>query len=449
MATLRIVNGTLVNEGQSLEADIQIRDGRIEAIAADLGGRPADRVIDASGMLILPGMIDAQVHFPEPGREGRGDVGSESSAAVAGGITSFMDMPNRDQATLDNEALRAEHARAGRQSFANWAFYLGAADSNLEAIKAVDGALACGIKVCMGTATGSLPLTDPDVLEAIFAASPLLVATLCDDSEAVAQDYAAYAAQAGHDGQAPFPLALHAGVHAREACLAASRLAVELAHRHGTRLHVSQLSSREELLLFEPGPVERKQISAEVCVHHLFFDDSHYGRQGAILECSPSIKQLGDRLALLAAVNEDRIDSIASGHVPHAAEEKARPFRPAAAGLPLAQHALLTLLEHWHDEVLPLERIVQKTAHAPALRFGIEARGFLREGYHADLVIVDPVTTTAVREQQLLSRCGWSPFEDVRFRSRIRSTIVNGVIVWDNDRLTGERSAMALTFERG
>lgn len=445
MTTLRIVNGTLINEGQRLEADIQIRDGRIDAIAADLGDRPADRVIDASGMLILPGMIDAQVHFREPGMEQKDDLGSESRAAVAGGITSFMDMPNTNPATLDNHALRAKHARARSKSFANWAFYLGASNDNLEAIKTVDRSLACGVKLCMGAATGNMLRTDPNVLDAIFASSELLVATHCEDTFTAEANYA----RLSRDLDGHFPPALHAESRSREACLKSSTLAVELARRHGTRLHVLHLSTAEELALFEPGPIDRKQITAEVCVHHLFFDDSHYARKGALIKCHPAIKQASDRLALLAAVKDDRIDTIATGHAPHTAAEKDRPFLQAPAGLPLIQHGLLTLLEHWHDELLSLERIVQKTAHAPALRFDIKERGFLREGYHADLVIVDPVTSTAVREQNLLSRCAWSPFEDVRFRSRIRSTIVNGVIAWDNDILAGESSAMALEFNRG
>jgi len=445
MATLRIVNGTLINEGQRLEADIQIRDGRIDSIAPDLGGRPADRVIDASGMLILPGMIDDQVHFREPGLEQKGDLASESRAAVAGGITSFMEMPNTDPKTTDNDALRDKHARARSKSFGNWAFYLGATNDNLESIKAVDTSLACGVKIFMGASTGSMLVDDPDVLEAIFASSPLLVATHCEDTPTIEANYQ----RITRDLKGDFPPELHAEIRSREACLKSSTLAVELARRHGTRLHVLHLTTADELALFEPGPIERKQITVEACVHHLFFDSSHYARKGTLIKCNPAIKLPSDRQALLAAVNDDRIDIIATDHAPHTAEEKARPFLQAPAGLPLVQHALLTLLEHWHDGVFTLERIVQKTAHAPALRFGVKERGFLREGYHADLVIVDPHTTTAVREQTLLSRCGWSPFEDVRFRSRIRTTIVNGVIAWENDRLAADSAAMALEFDRG
>lgn len=445
MATLRIVNGTLISDGQQLEADIQIREGRIDAIAPDLGDRPADRVIDASGMLILPGMIDDQVHFREPGLEQKGDLGSESRAAVAGGITSFMDMPNTDPATLDNDALRDKHARARSKSFANWSFYLGASNDNIESIKAVDRSLACGVKVFMGASTGSLLVDDPDALDAIFAASPLLVATHCEDSPTIEANYK----RLTRDLKGDFPPELHAEIRSRDACLKSSTLAVELARRHGTRLHVLHLTTADELALFEPGPIERKQITAEACVHHLFFDASHYPRMGAQIKCNPAIKQPSDRQALLAAVNDDRIDIIATDHAPHTAEEKALPFLQAPAGLPLVQHALLSLLEHWHDGIFTLERIVQKTAHAPALRFGVKERGFLREGYHADLVIVDPLTTTAVREQTLLSRCDWSPFADVRFRSRIRTTIVNGAIAFDNDRLSAASTAMALEFDRG
>ncbi len=444
MATLRIVNGTLVNEGRMWEADIEIRDGRIEAIAPDLGGRPADRVIDASRMLVLPGMIDDQVHFREPGLEHKGDLGSESAAAVAGGITSFMEMPNTDPQTIDNDALRDKHARARAKSLANWSFYLGATNDNLEAIKAVDTTLACGIKVFMGASTGSMLVDDPTVLEAIFASAPLLVATHCEDTPTI---------QANHERitrglTGEFPPELHAEIRSREACLKSSTLAVELARRHGTRLHVLHLTTADELKLFEPGPIEHKQITVEACVHHLFFDAGDYARKGSLIKCNPAIKLTSDREALLAAVNEDRIDIIATDHAPHTAEEKARPFLQAPAGLPLVQHALLTLLEHWHNGTFSLERIVQKVSHAPALRFGVKERGFLREGYWGDIVIIDPNKSTAVRDQTLLSRCGWSPFEDVRFRSRIRATIVNGVIAFENDRLTPESAAQALEFER-
>ncbi len=444
MTILRIVNGTLVNEGRVFEADIEMRDGRIHAIAPDLGGRPADRVIDASRMLVLPGMIDDQVHFREPGFEYKGDLASESRAAVAGGITSFMEMPNTDPLTIDNAALRNKHARARDKSFGNWGFYLGATNDNLEAIKAVDTSLACGIKVFMGASTGSMLVDDPDVLEAIFASAPLLVATHCEDTPTIAANYERLTR--GLEGECPPEL--HAEIHSREACLKSSKLAVELARRHGTRLHVLHLTTADELDLFEPGPIERKQITVEACVHHLFFDASHYARKGALIKCNPAIKLASDRQALLAAVNEDRIDIIATDHAPHTAEEKSRPFLQAPAGLPLVQHALLSLLEHWHDDVFSLERIVQKTAHAPALRFGVRERGFLREGYHADIVIVDPNTTVAVREQKLLSKCGWSPFEDVRFRSRIRATIVNGTVAWENDRLAAASAAMPLEFQR-
>lgn len=444
MAGLLITQGTLVNEGRRFEADVLIDDGRIVAIDGDLSHRRADRVIDASGRLILPGMIDDQVHFREPGFEYKAELASESRAAVAGGITSFMEMPNTDPQTVDDDALRDKHARAARSSVANWGFYLGATNTNVEAIKAVDTSLACAVKCFMGASTGNMLVDDPAALEAIFRATPLVIATHCEDTPTVQANQARF--EAGHpEGLTP---AMHPLIRSREACLLSSTLAVDLARRHGTRLHVLHLTTADELVHFAPGPVEGKQITVEACVHHLYFADDDYERLGNLIKCNPAIKTADDRRALLAAVNEDIIDIIATDHAPHTREEKARPFDRAPAGLPLVQHALLTLLEHWHDGVLPIERIVQKVAHAPATRFDVAQRGFLREGYFADLVIVDPERATDVGAQTNLSKCGWSPFDGTRLRSAIDTTIVNGRVVWDGHRVVATDAAMAMAYDR-
>lgn len=444
MTTLLITQGTIVNEGRRVEADLLIRDGRIEAIDGDLSHHRVDRVIDAAGKLVLPGMIDDQVHFREPGLEYKAELATESRAAVAGGITSFMEMPNTSPMTIDNDALRDKHERAARKSVANWGFYLGATNTNLEAIKAVDHQLACGIKVFMGASTGNMLVDDPEALNAIFAAAPLLVATHCEDSPMIAANQARLTAGLGDD----VPARMHALIRSREACLKSSTLAVELARTHGTRLHVLHLTTADELVLFRPGPIEGKQITVEACAHHLFFDADDYDRLGALIKCNPAIKDPADRKALLAAVNEDIIDVIATDHAPHTAEEKALPFLQAPAGLPLVQHALLSVLEHWKRGVMPLEKLVHKVTHAPAIRFEVAERGFLREGYHADIVIVDPDTPTVVRDQKLLSKCNWSPFQDTTFGCSIDTTIVNGRVAWHAGALEATDAACALEYRR-
>ena len=444
MTSLLVTNGTLVNEGRKFESDLLIIDGRIAEIGGDLAHRGADRVLDAAGKLVLPGMIDDQVHFREPGLMHKGDFASESRAAAAGGITSFMEMPNTDPLTIDNAALADKHARAKGRAVSNWSFYLGATNSNLEAIKAVDPELACGIKVFMGASTGDMLVDDPDALEAIFAAAPLLVATHCEDTPLIQAANARYMKETGGLIEPHH----HPLIRSREACLKSSSYAVGLAKRHGTKLHVLHLTTADELVLFEAGPIEKKQITVEACVHHLFFDSQDYAALGSAIKCNPAIKDASDRQALLQAINDDVIDVIATDHAPHTIEEKARPFGQAPAGLPLVQHALLTLFEHWRDDVMSLERIVHKVCHAPAIRFSVKERGYLREGYHADIVIVDPGRDTNVAEQTLLAKCGWTPFSHVKFRAAIDTTIVNGQVVWDGEQIVATDAGRALKFAR-
>jgi dihydroorotase len=432
-----------VNEGLTLEGDLAIRNGRIDAIGV-VPSRPGATEIDADGAWLLPGMIDDQVHFREPGFEHKGTIATESRAAVAGGITSYMEMPNCNPLTVDHAALADKHARAARVSLANWAFYFGATNDNLEAIKSVDPRLTCGIKVFMGASTGNMLVDREETLDDIFAGTPLVIATHCEHTPTILENEARAKTRWGED----VPVSEHPSIRSAEACYRSSSLAVELARRHGSRLHVLHLTTGREMELFAPGPIERKRITAEVCVHHLYFDDSWYAAKGNDIKCNPAIKRAADRAALLAAVNEDRIDVIATDHAPHTREEKDRPYLRAPSGLPLVQHALLTLVELVQGGHLTIEQVVHKTAHAPALLFGVRERGFLREGYWADLVLIDPRGETDVDAEPVFSKCGWSPFAGHVFRSRIAATFVNGELMWQDGAVVSDRRARALEFSR-
>ena len=444
MLDLLILNGRMVNEGVIGETDLAIRDGRIEAMGGDLQHRPARTTLDASGLLLLPGLIDDQVHFREPGLTHKGDMASESRAAVAGGITSFMEMPNCQPPTTSHQALLEKHRLAASKSVANYAFYFGASNQNLAEILALDTRLACGIKVFMGASTGDMLVDDPKTLEQIFANSPLLIATHCEDTPTILANEARFRQQHGEQ----IPIECHPLIRSEEACYRSSSLAVELAKRHGTRLHVLHLTTARELALFSAGPLADKRITAEVCVHHLFFSDGDYRNKGTLIKCNPAIKQESDRLALLQAVRDDRIDIIATDHAPHLLDEKARPYAQAPSGLPLVQEALLVLLELVQQGQLTLEQVVAKSSHRVAELFAIRDRGYLREGYHADLVLVDPLTPTEVTRTKVLSKCGWSPFEGHRFTHSIHTTLVNGQILYRRGQPVADITALPLQFRR-
>ncbi|HNN37322.1 MAG TPA: dihydroorotase [Pseudomonadales bacterium] len=444
MLDLLILNGRMVNEGVIGETDLAIRDGRIEAMGGDLQHRPARTTLDASGLLLLPGLIDDQVHFREPGLTHKGDMASESRAAVAGGITSFMEMPNCQPPTTSHQALLEKHRLAASKSVANYAFYFGASNQNLAEILALDTRLACGIKVFMGASTGDMLVDDPKTLEQIFANSPLLIATHCEDTPTILANEARFRQQHGEQ----IPIECHPLIRSEEACYRSSSLAVELAKRHGTRLHVLHLTTARELALFSAGPLADKRITAEVCVHHLFFNDGDYRNKGTLIKCNPAIKQESDRLALLQAVRDDRIDIIATDHAPHLLDEKARPYAQAPSGLPLVQDALLVLLELVQQGQLTLEQVVAKSSHRVAELFAIRDRGYLREGYHADLVLVDPLTPTEVTRTKVLSKCGWSPFEGHRFAHSIHTTVVNGQILYRRGQPVADITALPLQFRR-
>jgi dihydroorotase len=438
-----------VNEGREFDADVRIAGGRIEQIGRDLSARPGEQVLDAHGRWLLPGMIDDQVHFREPGLEHKGDLASESAAAVAGGITTVMDMPNTRPPTLDAAALEDKYRRAAGRCRANFGFYLGASNDNLDAVRRLDPKTAPGIKVFMGASTGNMLVDDPQVLDGIFREAPTPIITHCEDTPTIDANVAAARARLGDD----IPVSMHPDLRSREACIKSTRLALELARRHGTRLHVLHISTADELELFAAGPLIgadgiRKRITAETCIHFLRFDRADYATRGNFIKCNPAIKDAHDRQALLRALVDDRIDVLATDHAPHTLEEKQQPYLQAPSGLPLVQEALVAALECVHEGAFPVTTVVQKLAHAPAQLFDVAERGYLREGYYADLVLVDPADPHVVERAQVLSKCGWSPFEGTRFRSRVAATFVNGALAWDGRRLVGDAVGQRLRFAR-
>ncbi|MBO9662467.1 dihydroorotase [Dokdonella sp.] len=444
MTDCLIVNAELVNEGRRFHADVRVRNGRIDNIGGDLTSLGNERVVDAGGRWLLPGMIDDQVHFREPGLTHKADIESESRACAAGGITSFMEMPNTKPPATNREALEAKYARAAEVSRVNYAFYLGATNDNLAEIRALDPRSAPGIKVFMGASTGNMLVDDPAVLDAIFRDAPTPIITHCEDTPIIAANEEAAKARWGED----IPPEQHPLIRSREACMKSTQLAIGLAKKHGTRLHVLHISTAEECALFAPGPLAGKRITAETCVHFLHFSDADYARLGHRIKCNPAIKTAADREAITRALAEGRIDVLATDHAPHLASEKAEPYVRAPSGLPLVQYALQCALERVFDGALTLERAVEAVTHAPATLFDVRERGYLREGYHADLVLVDPRKPHTVTADEVLSKCGWSPFEGTTFRSSIAATFVNGQLVWNGSQVSDSVRGQRLEFAR-
>lgn len=439
-----ITNARMVNEGMILDGDLLIKDGRIEQVGAEIKCPGNCRVMDAKGRLLMPGMIDDQVHFREPGATNKGDIYSESRAAVAGGITSYMDMPNTNPNTVTLEELESKYAIAAKNSAANYAFYLGATNDNINVIRALDPKQACGIKVFMGASTGNMLVDREESLEKIFRDAPVLVATHCEDSPTITRNEEKQRAKYGDD----IPMSMHPLIRSEEACYLSSSMAVDLAKRYDTRLHVLHLTTAREMRLFETKPLDQKRITAEVCVHHLFFSDRDYDLKGAFIKCNPAIKKSNDRDALRQALKEGRIDVVATDHAPHLLEEKMGNYFQAPSGLPLVQHALPMLLELCRDEYLSLEMLVEKTSHAPARLFDIEQRGYLREGYWADLVLVDYDHAFRVERDDVLYKCGWSPLEGMRLRSSIAATFVNGQLAYHHGKVVEQVQGARLSFQR-
>lgn len=439
-----IRNADIVNEGRRFDGDVRVRDGRIDAIGPGLAARPGERVFDAGGRLLLPGMIDDQVHFREPGLEHKGDFYTESRAAVAGGVTSFFEMPNSKPTTTDYAALADKYARAAQKSLANHAFYFGATNDNLDLIRNLDPRAACGIKIFMGASTGNMLVDNPATLDGIFRDAPIPVVTHCEDTPTIEANLAAERARYGD----AIPVERHPLIRSREACIKSTRLAIELARRHGTRLHVLHVSTADELALFAPGPLDGKRITAETCVHFLHFSDADYATKGNLIKCNPAIKTAADRAAIIDALRDGRIDVLATDHAPHTLEEKSQSYEKAPSGLPLVQFVLQCALERWFDGLLPLELIVERTAHAPAKLFNVAERGFIREGYWADLTLIDTAAPQTVTREAVISKCGWSPFEGTTFRSSIAATWVNGHLAWNGGKLDDAQLGHRLDFSR-
>ncbi|HNV09310.1 MAG TPA: dihydroorotase [Dokdonella sp.] len=439
-----ITNAHMVNEGRRFEGDLRIRNGRIERIDGQISAQPNERVFDAAGRWLLPGMIDDQVHFREPGLEHKANIETESRACVAGGITSFMEMPNTKPPAVNREALEAKYERGRVSSRVNYAFYLGATNDNLADIQKLDPKAAPGIKVFMGASTGNMLVDNPATLDAIFRDAPTPIITHCEDTPMINANEARARDRWGDD----IPAEQHPLIRSREACIKSTQLAISLARKHGTRLHVLHISTADELALFEPGPVSGKRITAETCVHFLHFSAKDYARLGHRIKCNPAIKDESDRIAITNALAEYRIDVLATDHAPHLTEEKANPYTSAPSGLPLVQYALQVALERVFDGELALERLVEAVTHAPATLFNVRERGYLREGYFADLVIIDPDKPHTVVASEVLSRCAWTPFEGETFRSSIAATFVNGQLAWNDGQLDDSVRGMRLEFAR-
>ena len=442
MSNVLIVNARIVNEGTTTHGDVLVVDGKIRKIGGSIPSQVGIPVFDAQGKMLLPGMIDDQVHFREPGLTHKGDLATESAAAVAGGITSYFDMPNNNPAITTRKLLAEKYKMAENRSHANYAFYFGGANDNLDEVAALKPDEACGIKVFMGASTGNMLVDNPATLTGIFKNAPLMVITHCEDTPTIKANEEIFRARYGEK----VPWSAHPLIRSRKACYKSTELAVGLAKKYGTRLQVLHMTTADELVFFSPGAVRDKQISLEVCVHHLYMDDSLYATRGAQIKCNPAIKTAEDRAALIQAVRDDVIDIIATDHAPHTLEEKGQGYWKAPSGLPLVQHALLMLVDLVKRGELNLSTVVKKTSHAVADRFGVKERGYIREGYWADLTLIDPATSTTVARKDVLYKCGWSPVEGVTFPARIEATWVNGELAYRNGKVLPQALGQRIRF---
>ncbi|MBS1531809.1 MAG: dihydroorotase [Bacteroidetes bacterium] len=444
MSSLLIKSATIVNEQKQFVSDVLVKDGLIERIDKQIGVE-ADQIIDGEGLHLLPGCIDDQVHFREPGLIHKADIRSESRAAVAGGITSFMEMPNTVPNTLTQELLQQKYEIASGSSLANYSFFMGASNDNLEEVLRTDTKNVCGVKVFMGSSTGNMLVDNPNTLEHIFKESPMLVATHCEDEATIRRNLEHYKEIYGEN----IPVEMHPLIRSEEACYLSSSMAVELAKKYNTRLHILHISTEKETHLFRNDiPLKDKRITAEACIHHLWFSDADYATKGNLIKWNPAVKKASDRDGILKAVLDGHIDVIATDHAPHTLEEKAKPYLQAPSGGPLVQHALPAMLELYHHGKISLEDIAQKMAHNVAICFQVEKRGYIREGYWADLVLVDLNNPWNVNKSNILYKCGWSPFEGSTFRSKVMHTIVSGHLAYTNGKLVEGKSGMRLAFDR-
>lgn len=444
MDTILIKGASLVNEGKIIVADVLIKDGFIEKIAGSIS-ETANLEINAEGLHLFPGMIDDQVHFREPGLTHKADIFSESMAAVAGGITSFMEMPNTVPNTLTQELLADKYQIASEMSLANYSFFMGASNTNIDEVLKTDPKNVCGIKVFMGSSTGNMLVDNEKVLENIFKEAPMLVATHCEDEHTIQANLALYKERYGEN----ITIDMHPLIRSAEACYISSSLAVNLAKKYNTRLHILHISTAREVNLFDNvTPLKDKRITAEACVHHLWFDDRDYATKGNWIKWNPAVKTESDKNGILKGVLDGHIDIIATDHAPHTIAEKEQPYLQAPSGGPLVQHALSALLEMYHQNRISLEQIAEKTAHNVATCFNIDKRGFIREGYWADLVLVNLNDPVKVTRANILYKCGWSPFEGQTFQSEITHTFVSGNLAYQKGKFMTNETGKRLAFNR-
>lgn len=444
MKTL-IHQATIINEGKKFKGSVLLEDELIKSVFE--GEVPSEAlkdvtIVEADGMFLIPGVIDDQVHFREPGLTHKGEIATESRAALAGGITSYMEMPNTNPQAVTVEELEKKYTRAAEVSAVNYSFYMGATNDNLKEVLAIDPSQVCGIKVFMGSSTGNMLVDDDEALSKIFKHAPTLVATHCEDENIIKRNTQIYRQKYGEI----VPISRHSRIRSAEACFASSSKAVELAKSYGTRLHILHLSTADEMKLFEPGPVADKKITAEVCVHHLWFEEKDYIEYGTRIKWNPAIKSPNDRDALWEALLSDKIDVIATDHAPHTLDEKSNPYFKAPSGGPLVQHSLTAMLEFVHQGKLPVEKVVQKMCHAPADLFRIDRRGYIREGYFADLVLINPAKKWKVLPENILYKCGWSPFEGTEFSMQVSKAFVNGSLAYDRGTISKNARGKRLTF---
>jgi dihydroorotase len=447
MSSILIQNTTIINEGKSFRGDLLIKDEIISAIGSpgQLKAPSGAKSIDASGLLLIPGVIDDQVHFREPGLTHKGDIFSETRAAAAGGITSFMDMPNTIPQTVTMEALNDKYILGSERSLINYSFNIGATNNNLNEILKADPVQVCGIKVFMGSSTGNMLVDNENALRELFRRAHMPISAHCEDEPTIKKNIEIYRQKYGEN----VPVSMHSLIRSREACFLSSSFAVKLAKEYNTRLHILHLSTADEMKLFSNElPLSQKRITGEVCIHHLWFDDSFYETLGSKIKWNPAIKTRFDRDSLADGVNNDLIDIVATDHAPHTTEEKSNSYFKCPSGGPLVQHSLVAMMELWHRKVFSLEKIVEKMCHNPGILFNIKERGFIREGYKADLCLIDPDNPWTVSKDNILYKCGWSPFEGTTFRSSVLMTLVNGTIVYDNGLINEDHRGQRLLFDR-
>jgi dihydroorotase len=444
MAKVVIKNARIVNENSIFESDVLLHDTLISKIGTDISDSDA-KVIDAKGKLLLPGIIDDQVHFREPGLTHKGDIASESRAAISGGITSYMEQPNTNPQTTTIKKLEEKFELGNASSWANYSFPFGGTNDNLEELKRLDKNACSGVKLFLGSSTGNMLVDDERVIEEIFKNTEMVISAHCEDETTIKANLAKYKSEYGDD----IPVKYHHLIRSEEACYLSSSKAIALAKKTGARLHVFHLSTGKEMELFRNDiPLENKKITAEVCIHHLWFSNADYDTKGTLIKWNPAVKTAEDRSKLWEALLDDRIDVIATDHAPHLLEEKQNTYTKAPSGGPLVQHALPAMLEKYHDGTISLEKLVEKMCHNPSRLFDIERRGFIREGYFADLVLVDLDNEWESRADTNHYKCGWSPFDGYTFRSRITQTFVNGHLAYENGSFSPERHAQRLTFDR-